>query len=238
MEWIYSRAIAHRGLHNGIIPENSLAAFSKAIEADCPIELDLQLLSDGNLAVFHDRDLQRMTGVVGKIAEQTASSIKNLRLLDTRETIPLLEDVLELVGGKIPILIEIKNEHKVGKLEENLWKKLQNYSGSYAIQSFNPYSLGWFREKDPKIIRGQLATGFHQMKEGPWDKKFILSHLLLNWVSQPHFIAYDLRSLPNLPTAIAKKVFTVPIVAWTVRTEAEKQHALRYADNIIFEQVS
>lgn len=234
MEWIRSRAIAHRGLHNSTIPENSIAAFEAAIEQNYPIELDLQLMSDGNLAVFHDSDLERMTGVSGNIQAQTRSSIKEFNLLNSDQGIPLLEEALELINGRVPVLIEIKNEGTVGELEANLWQKLQSYRGEYAIQSFNPYSLGWFKENGTGVTRGQLATDFSST-DLIWYQKLLLGNLLLNWVSKPHFIAYDLRYLPNLPTAIARRVFNLPLVAWTVRSKVEEEQAKRYADNIIFD---
>lgn len=235
MEWMLNRAIAHRGLHRGVdIPENSMSAFAAAIAHNHPIELDVHLSADGHVMVFHDIDLERMTGVKGAIAHQTLASLKPLRLLGTDQHIPTLQEALEFINGQVPILIEIKNRGKAGPLESALLAILNHYKGEFAVQSFNPYSLIWFKKHAPHIFRGQLASNFKGM-DLSWCLKIILGNLLLNWVSTPHFIAYDINALPNLPTTIAKQIFKRPLLAWTVRNSSEHQHALEYADNIIFD---
>lgn len=238
MQWLTSQPIAHRGLHKGpTIPENSLAAFEAAIHHHHPIELDIQFMSDDNIAVFHDDNLERITGVKGKISEQTAETIKKLRLLDTNQFIPLLEDALSLIDGKVPILVEIKNTGSAGKFEQVLLKKLQFYRGELAIQSFNPYSLAWFVKNAPHITRGQLSTNFYNQPL-PWYNQVLLTNLMFNWLSKPNFIAYDIRFLPNIPTQIAKHIFSLPIIAWTIRSEAELTQSRQYADNVIFEYIN
>jgi glycerophosphoryl diester phosphodiesterase len=237
MDWIVHNSIAHRGLHNGlIIPENSILAFEAAMEQNYPIELDVHLLADGGLAVFHDQDLRRMTSVEGTISQQTSITVKNLRLQDTDQQIPLFEEVLDLVNGKVPILIELKNPGPVGELEQNLLKQLTSYSGEYAVQSFNPMSMLWFKQKAPDIIRGQLSSDF---KSGDlaWYRKVLLQNLLMNFASSPHFIAYDFRCLPYLPVTIVKKAQNIPLISWTIRSEADRLRALKVSDNIIFEKI-
>ncbi len=227
MEWITTRPIAHRGLHQGTaVPENSLAAFEAAIAAQHPIELDVQLLSDGHLAVFHDRDLKRLTGQKGRIASQTLHSLQRLRLYDTDQTIPSLAAVLACVDGRVPLLIEIKNEKKVGPPEQALVKTLAGYQGEFAVQSFNPRSLQWFKRHAPEILRGQLASQ---------PQKFLRSNLLLTWASCPHFIAYNVKALPTLPTTLARHHFNRPLLAWTVRSQADCEKAHQHADNYIFD---
>ena len=227
MEWITTRPIAHRGLHQGaVVPENSLAAFEAAIAANHPIELDVQLLADGHLAVFHDRDLKRLTGKKARIADQTLATLKQFRLYDTDQTIPSLAEVLTLVNGQVPLLVEIKNEKKVGPPERTLVKTLESYRGEYAVQSFNPRSLQWFKRHAPHIIRGQLASK---------PQKFLRSHLLLTWASTPHFIAYNVKALPTLPTTLARSYFNLPLLAWTVRSQTECEKAHQHADNYIFD---
>jgi glycerophosphoryl diester phosphodiesterase len=227
MEWITTRPIAHRGLHQGrTVPENSLAAFGAAIAANHPIELDVQLLADGHLAVFHDRDLKRLTGKKGRIADQTLATLSTLALYDTDQTIPPLAEVLALVDGQVPLLIEIKNEKKVGPPEQALIKALTGYRGEFAVQSFNPRSLQWFKHHAPDILRGQLASK---------PQKFLRSHLLLTWASCPHFIAYNVKALPTLPTTLARHRFNRPLLAWTVRSQADCAKAHQHADNYIFD---
>ena len=235
MDWLIRLPIAHRGLHQGHqIPENSMAAFEAAIAANHPIELDIQLLADGQIAVFHDKDLRRLTGQSGSIFEQTLGTLPSFRLFDSDQTIPSLADVLSLINGRVPLLVELKNEGQVGPLESALHESLKGYRGEVAIQAFNPFSLRWFKRNAPSIIRGQLASNFKGEKLA-LHNKFLLSNLLMNWASEPHFIAYDLRALPGWATTFNRRVFNTPLIAWTVRTEAEKNLALAVADNYIFD---
>ena len=157
--WLCTKYIAHRGLHDDSAPENSLASFKKAIENGYAIELDVRPLADGTIVVFHDEALGRMTGADGFISNYTYDDIKDLRLLKTTEKIPTLEETLKFVNGQTPILIEIKNMGKVG-FEKNIWKILSSYKGEYAVQSFNPYSLEWFKINAPHVKRGQVASFF------------------------------------------------------------------------------
>ncbi|MGB3136244.1 MAG: glycerophosphodiester phosphodiesterase family protein [Nodosilinea sp.] len=227
MEWITTRPIAHRGLHRGTaVPENSLAAFEAAIAANHPIELDVQLMADGHLAVFHDRDLKRLTGKKGRIVDQTLATLKQFRLYDTNQGIASLAEVLTCVDGRVPVLIEIKNEKKVGPPEQTIVKTLAGYRGEFAVQSFNPRSLQWFKHHAPDIVRGQLASK---------PQKFLRSNLLLTWISCPHFIAYNVKALPTLPTILARRRFNLPLLAWTVRSQSDCDRALQHADNYIFD---
>ncbi|MGG6240175.1 glycerophosphodiester phosphodiesterase family protein [Nodosilinea sp. AN01ver1] len=227
MEWITTRPIAHRGLHQGTaVPENSLAAFERAIAARHPIELDVQLLADGHLAVFHDRDLKRLTGHKGRITDQPLATLSQFRLYDTDQRIPSLAETLACIDGRVPLLIEIKNEKKVGPPEQALVKTLAGYRGEFAVQSFNPRSLQWFRRYAPAIVRGQLASK---------PQKFLRSSLLLAWASAPHFIAYNVKALPTLPTTLARHHFNRPLLAWTVRSQADLERAIQHADNYIFD---
>ncbi len=235
MDWITSRPIAHRGLHQGReVPENSLAAFEAAISAQHPIELDIQLLADGQLAVFHDKGLERLTGQKGQIAEQTLETLPKFHLFGTPQTIPSLAETLDLIRGQVPVLIEIKNEGEVGPLEAALYETLKDYRGELAIQAFNPFSLKWFKEKAPDIKRGQLSGNFRG-ESLPWYNKLLLSNLLMNWASEPHFIAYDLQAMPNLPTFVNHRLLKTPLIVWTVRSEAERSQAMEVADNYIFD---
>ena len=227
LEWITTRPIAHRGLHQPAVPENSLAAFEAAIAANYPIELDVQLLADGHLAVFHDRSLKRLTGCKGRIASQRLHTLKRFRLCDTDQTIPSLAEALACIDGQVPVLIELKNEKKVGPPEQALVKTLEGYRGEFAVQSFNPRSLHWLRRQAPTIVRGQLARR---------PQPFLRSNLLLTWASAPHFISYNVNALPNLPTTLARRHFNLPLLAWTVRSQADCDRAIQYADNYIFDR--
>lgn len=235
MEWLTTRPIAHRGLHRGrTIPENSLAAFAAAIAANHPIELDIQRLADGQIAVFHDKDLYRLTGQPGRIASQTADRLRQFPLYDTDQTIPTLVEALDLIAGQVPVLIEIKSDGQVGPLETALLEILTSYRGELAIQSFNPLSLQWFRQQAPAIVRGQLSSGF-KGQHGVWPYQLLLSQMLINWGSAPHFMAYNVKTLPNLTTTLIRRAFHLPLLAWTIRTERDRKRAEAWADNYIFD---
>lgn len=235
MDWITARPIAHRGLHRGqTVPENSLWAFESAIAQGYPIELDVQLLADGELAVFHDKTLDRLTGQRGLLSQHTLATLRSFHLYHTDQRIPSLSEALALIEGRVPVLIEIKNEGPVGTLERSLLKTLANYRGEFAVQSFNPLSLAWFRHHAPHIWRGQLSSGVGRAP-APWHLAIAHRNLLFNWASRPHFIAYDLRSLPRLATTVAQCAFRLPLITWTVRTPADQAKAKRWADNYIFD---
>lgn len=235
MDWITARPIAHRGLHQGkTVPENSLLAFAAAIAQGYPIEMDVQLLADGGIAVFHDKTLDRLTGQPGTIHDQTLASLKHCHLYNTDQTIPALTEALDLIQGQVPVLIEIKNEGRVGSLERALLTILADYQGEFAVQSFNPLSLQWFKRHAPHIRRGQLSSAIG-WPPAPRHLAMAHSNLLFNWASQPHFIAYDLRSLPKISTTVAKCAFHIPLITWTVRSPSDQIKAQHCADNYIFD---
>lgn len=233
MQWLRNTPIAHRGLHDALSPENSLSAFAKAKEAGYAIELDVHLSSDGVLIVFHDFTLERMTKFHGDIRRLASSFLCSLVIGDTQENIPTLLEVLRLINGAVPLLIEIKNEGEVGELEATLLNTIRGYKGRVAVQSFNPFSVGWFAKNAADIPRGQLSGNFEDTTF-PFYKKFLYQNLLMNGVSKPHFIAYEASSLPNLAVKVSKMMKKI-VLAWTIRNEQERENALKYADNIIFE---
>ena len=230
--WIVKDYIAHRGLHTRDLPENSLGAFANAIEYGYPIEIDVQLIADGNVVVFHDYALARLTGQDGYTKNLTTDELVNYKLAKTEYSIPTLAQVLDFVDGQVPLLIEIKNEGKVGELESKVYELLKNYHGEYAIQSFNPYTLEWYKLNAPNVWRGQLST-FFKNSNLPFYKRFALKRMLLNKkVSCPHFISYDARFLPNLYVRRHKKL---PLIAWCITSQSDYMKVVKYCDNIIFE---
>lgn len=234
--WLVERPIAHRGLHGGpAAPENSLAAFELAVRAGIPIELDVHRTIDGEVIVFHDDNLKRMTGVDKETRAACWAELTDLRLGGTGERIPGLREVLDLVAGRVPLLVEVKNRGSVGPLEEAVAGLLRGYGGSFAVQSFNPFSLSWFRLRHPGMVRGQLAGDFRGAGLA-WYKKRLLRNLLLNRWSQPHFIAYDIRCLPHGAVTRAKRGGAF-VLAWTVDTAENLTRARKLADNVIFETI-
>lgn len=235
MRWISSVPIAHRGLHSGnaACPENSLPAFEAALLGGYAIELDVHLSADGQVVVFHDDDLERMTGQRAPIARRSWREIRRLRLLGTGHGVPSLEEVVDLVGGKVPLLVEIKDQGRLRALCAASLACLRHGRGPVAVQSFNPYAMGWFARHAPQVPRGQISGDFRG-EDLAFYKKFLLERLLLNRVSRPHFIAYDHRALPHRRVARARSR-GLPVLAWTVRSEHEAARALKYSDNVIFE---
>ncbi len=234
--WVTARPVAHRGLHDERIPENSLPAFEAACEAGVPIELDVHPSADGHAIVFHDESLDRMTTASGPVRARTRAQLAGLRLGASDAHIPSLAEVLTQVDRRVPIVVEVKNEGRVGLVERAVERALSNYSGEVAVQSFNPLSVAWFRREMPSVTRGLLAGDMDELDMNP-IKQFALERLLLAPHARPAYIGYDLRALPVLATTLLRAL-GVPLLAWTVRTEAEQVRALELADNYIFENVT
>jgi glycerophosphoryl diester phosphodiesterase len=235
--WLTATPIAHRGLHtgDGLRPENSLAAFEAAARAGYAIELDVRQLADGHVVVFHDADLERLTGQSGTIAALQAPDLQSLRLLEGGEGVPLLADVLAQIDGQVPLLIEIKSQppSDLRLLCSGVAQLLADYTGPAAIQSFEPRVLLWFRFHAPGIPRGLLADA---QENGPPSRlqRLLLRTLAFAPLVWPHFIGYEHLALPTPAIRIARALGT-PVLAWTVRTPGDARRARRHADNIIFE---
>ena len=230
--WLFSKPIAHRGLHTDDLPENSIGAFENAVEKGFPIELDIQCINDGSVVVFHDRKLSRMTGTDGYVSTLESGVLDGLHLCGTEFTIPTFEKVLETVNGKVPILIEIKNEDKIGRLEKRAEEMLRSYGGDYAVQSFNPYSVGYFKQNAPHVMRGQLSTFFTKTELASFFKRYALTRMKLNNISKPDFISYNAEFLPN--KYVARTL--LPTLAWTVRCQSQADKISEFCNNIIFEK--
>jgi glycerophosphoryl diester phosphodiesterase len=233
--WLRTQPIAHRGLHQleRSIPENSLSAFQAAIDRNYAIELDLHLSADNEVVVFHDDTLERTTGIAGELCNKSAKALGELRLFGTDQRIPLLSDVLALVDGRSPLLIELKTSRPVGELEAEVVRLLSRYHGPFAIQSFDPYRLAWLRQNAPHVCRGQLSGKLKESDLPPY-KRLILRNLLLTPWTRPHFIAYEIGALPHW-NAQLHRTAGLPLLAWTVRTKHDRRRARRWATNIIFE---
>lgn len=240
-EWLTSVLIAHKGIHDGNIPENTIASFSKAVAFGKPIELDLSMTKDKQIIVFHDKKLTRLFGIDSNIKDMTTGELNTLKFPNSTETIPLFRDVLQLINGKVPLIIEIKNEGKVGEMEQKIFDELKSYTGKYAIQSFNPFSVKWFRVNAPEVIRGQLSGNFivsdYEVKNAgitrlPWIQRFLLSNLLLDFESKPNYIAYEIQHT-EVKTFRKLKKLGVPVLGWTVQNREEYQKFKDICDNLI-----
>lgn len=236
ISFLKNSLIAHRGLHdiNKKIPENSKKAFKEAIKNNYIIELDLHILKDNNVVVFHDDNLKRMTGINKKIKNTTYDEIKKLKLQNTNNYIPLFKDVLKLVNGKVPIIIELKYDVKCGKLEKETMNLLKNYKGMYAVKSFRPYTVYWFKKHYPNVIRGQLSCDFYNKKMN-FIAKFFCKNMLLNFITKPDFISYEIKALPN--KRVSKYKDKIPILGWVIRSSEDLEKAKKYCDNFICENI-
>jgi len=232
-KWCY----AHRGLHSEGIPENSLAAFAAAKSAGYGMELDVHLLKDGTLAVTHDHSLNRCAGADVQIEDLTAESLNQYPLEGTGETIPLLSQVLELVDGSVPLIVELKSTvENYAALCEATCDLLADYRGLYCIESFDPRCLAWLRKNRKQILRGQLVDNlFKTDSEHPWILKFLLRHQLLNLFTKPDFIAYDFEDRKTISNFLCRKVWRMQGVAWTIRTQEDFDIALKEGWVPIFE---
>ena len=229
---------AHRGLWNDRRPENSLSAFRAAAEAGFGIELDVHLTRDGQLIVHHDNSLKRMCGVDKRIAQTTLAEIRNCRLLQTEEPVPTLDEVLEAVAGRVPLLIEVKveeNNHQA--LCRTLYARMQRYEGPWCMESFDPRPVRWFRKHAPQIIRGQLAYNHvGRSSKGKAILDVLIASLVQNAASRPDFVAYEARSEGkyNLPMKLIR-LMRPYLAAWTVKTPEEWEKVRERYDWIIFE---
>ena len=235
ISWIKETPIAHRGLHTKDIPENSLSAFENALKNNYAIELDVQFTKDKEVVVFHDENLKRITNDTRNIEDVNYDELKNLRLGNTNEIIPTLEEVLELVDSKVAILIEIKDCKDYIELSEKTYEILKGYEGNYAIQSFNPFILEWYKNNASEVIRGQLSGTFTEGSESLNSfEKFVLKNMLLNFKSKPNYIGYELEGIPKSKLESLRKK-GVPIIVWTVKNKEDMQKEYKYSDNITFE---
>lgn len=213
---------AHRGLHNNktSAPENSMAAFAMAVEKGYGIELDVQLTKDNIPVVFHDYKLKRVCKTDKLIKELTYKEIEKLHLFQSREKIPKFEEVLLLVGGQVPLIVEFKVEWEAKATCEKADGLLQRYKGVYCIESFSPLALLWYKKHRPHVMRGQLASNFlKEKKEGSKLQYFILDNLLLNFLGRPDFIAYDYHYKNKLSFRLVTKLFHALAFAWTIKSQ-------------------
>ena len=228
---------AHRGLHNKKkgIPENTMAAFEKAVDAGYGIEMDVQLTKDEKVVVFHDFDLRRVCGVDGDVDDYTYEELQAFQVEKTKEKIPLLKDVLSMVDGKVPLLVELKYKGLSSHVCERADEILRSYRGEYVIESFHTRALWWYRKHRPEVCRGQLAMNF-QRQEGNYNLPHIaVRHLLLNFLGKPDFIAYDIRDKKAVSKNICRRLFGCPSAAWTVRSPKQLKDVKAYYDSFIFE---
>lgn len=226
---------AHRGLHGGDIAENSCEAFEAACMRGYGIELDVQLSSDGTVVVFHDDTLVRMTGDNRRVDQVPLDELKTLSL-QGKGMIPTFEEVLCLVNGRVPLLVELKNGKRNGELCRKVRDMLRAYKGAYIVESFNPLIVDWMRRNAPEFVRGQLV-GPRKSYKGTVGAMtgFVLSGLLLNCKAKPDFVAYDMNARGFIGPHIQRALFRTPMAAWTVHSKADYDKCIARGEMPIFE---
>lgn len=231
------RNYAHRGLHSEGVPENSLAAFEAACHAGYGIELDVQLSKDGEIMVFHDYLLGRMTNSDKKLSELDSHELKKLKLGGSEEVIPTLDEVLELVDGRVPLLIELKGEDLNKDLCPKLAKRLSDYSGHYCIESFNPLLVGEMKKLLPNAFCGLLYTNVCREKKKRSALNIAVTIMALNFIAKPDFIAYNKEDRNALPVRVATRGHKATRFVWTIRSRDELDKAQKLGELSIFEGV-
>ena len=228
---------AHRGLfdNEGDAPENSLAAFKKAVDAGYGIELDVQLSKDKVPVVFHDAGLYRMCGVDGNVWQYTLEELQQMKLKKSNQTIPTFADALAVIDGKVPVIIEYKMDVPDTLVCELGDQLLKDYKGVYCMESFDPSAVRWYKKHRPQVLRGQLSMDFSKEE---WSKGklryWLLSHLLTNVQCRPDFIAYDWHSAHMLSRRVCGKLGALS-AAWTVRSQEDYEKAKDDFDIFIFD---
>lgn len=235
-DWLTERPIAHRGLHEGArAPENTRPAFQAAIDAGLPIELDVQLSSDGHPVVHHDAALGRLTAGSGSLRGHTLEQLTAMTVSGEQHRIMSLEQVLALVDGQVPLLVEVKSGDDAGLRAEAVARALEGYAGEAAVQSFDPAIVAWFRRNSPHIPRGQLSGRLsHAKGRISWVRRKALQHFALNLASRPDFLGYELAFLGTRKAAAFRSTGK-PLLLWTVTNQQQRERAEQLGDNIIFE---
>ena len=223
---------AHRGLHGRGRVENSRSAFEAAIARGHGIELDVQVSRDGHAIVFHDYELDRLTAERGLVAERSAEEIERIRLSGSRDTIDTLPEMLALIGGRVPLLVEVKSrERRVEPICLAVLRALEGYRGPVGVMSFNPEVGRWFSAHGSRVTRGLVVT-----EEGKrW--RGVIRRRLAMWRARPEFLAYDIRDLPSSFAARARRR-GLPVFTWTCRDSEQVKIARRFADQIIYEEAA
>jgi glycerophosphoryl diester phosphodiesterase len=241
-DWLVARPIAHRGLHDAAkgILENTISAAEAAIARGFPIECDVQLTADGDAVVFHDFTLDRLTNETGAVSERTSAALSEVAIVGSAaDRIPTLAAFLGRVGGRVPLVIEIKSRFDGDmRLADRTCEVLRRYRGPFCLKSFDPAVVARVRAVAPGAVRGIVAesTYAHPSYDAlSPEQKHALANLLHFEESRPHFLSWHVRDLPAAPPYLARLLGRLPVMAWTVRDADDRARADRHADQMVFE---
>lgn len=240
MKWLTARPIAHRGLHNKRdIIENTGSAFRAAIEGKYAIECDIQLTRDGDAAVFHDFDLERLTHGKGKVRDYTMRQLREMAFKTSSDKMMSLSELINLVRGRSTLIVEIKSSFDGDMtLAAQAVKMMKGYTGKIALMSFDPAIVAHLREIAKPIVRGIVAenaytdAGFAMCSD---EQKHNMRNLMHFGETNPHFISWNVKDLPTTSTLLFQKGMQRPVICWTVRSEEDKALAAKFADQVTFE---
>ncbi|MGL1919834.1 MAG: glycerophosphodiester phosphodiesterase family protein [Hyphomicrobiales bacterium] len=241
LDFVTRLPITHRGLHNAAlnIIENSRGSVEAAVEHGYAIEIDVQLTKDGQAIVFHDESLSRLIDNAGDVIDFTLPELIKMTYKANGEKIISFAQLLEIVNGKVPLIVEVKSlANNIGPLEKHIADLIATYTGDICIMSFNPFTVREFRRIAPNIVRGIVAE--HNMLPKDWPGtnallRFVFKNLLHWPLTQPHFVSYHVHDLPKTCVKIAR-AFGKPIITWTVKSTEDAEHTYKHADQITFEQ--
>lgn len=233
--WLWETDYAHRGLYGDGVPENSLPAFDGAVSQGLGIELDVRLTADGVPVVVHDDDLEVATGIPGRVGASDLRDLEELRLRGGRDTgIPTLAAALALIGGRVPVMVELKSSApSAGRLEIAVARVLDDYGGPVTVASFNPVTVAWFARHRPELPRGQIAGRLADARL-PGALRAALRRLAFNLWTRPHYVSYQLDML-SAPAAQRWRDRGRLLVAWTASTAQDVRRGRRLADTLIIE---
>ncbi len=235
LSWLKTHDIAHRGFYtkDQSIPENSISAFSRAIRHGYSIELDVNVTKDGTVVSFHDSNLKRICHDPRDLSEVTYEALRDLTLFQTKEHIPTLKEVLKVVHGEVPLLIELKPKGDIKMLCESFYETIKDYQGVYAIFSFHPKVVYWFKKNHPEIIRGQIAEFFKHESMNRFFK-YLLKSMFFNRFTKPDFISYGIYDMPNrYLDQLMKKGMT--IISYAAKSQADLDRIRSLYHNAVFE---
>jgi glycerophosphoryl diester phosphodiesterase len=240
-DWLTARPVAHRGLHdrNSGIIENMPGAVSAAIAGNFAVEVDIQLAADGEAMVHHDDELGRLTDGTGALRSLTAAELKQVAFKDTGERMMTLGDLCDLTAGRVPLVIEVKSRFDGDRILVNrMADVLAGYRGPAAGMSFDPDQVIALRELAPKLPRGIVAERHYTAEDWPEAspaQRREMTHLRHFFRSRPDFVSYGVNDLPAVAPWIARHIFGLPLLTWTVRTSEQRERTARYADQMTFE---
>ncbi len=230
---------AHRGLFDNQTdhPENTLKSFQRAVDNGFGIELDTQLTKDKQVVIVHDESLLRNCGINKTVQECTYEELQTYKLFKSEETIPLFTDVLKVIDGKVPLIVEVKVDSDYLDTTVKGQEILDNYKGPYVVESFNPNVPKWYRKNRKDIVRGQLSYNSIRDKNSkvPYFIKFCLTNTLFNLESHPDFIAYECNNYRHVSNLICKYLYGLVMVAWTIKSQDDLKKKEKFFDLLIFD---